>query len=123
MKLTKNETLEYSIELWKWLVENPKADKSDWSKWEFNGGGILEIESDCFCCEYSRSEIQDDETEINSMCKIHCPVGVEFGYCGWNSLWWGWDDLIRESKYEEATENAIKILEILENKLSEINNK
>ena len=57
MKLTLRKALEICIALWRWLEQNPNAEKFDWPGWEKNGGDIPNMQSNCSCCEYTTQQI------------------------------------------------------------------
>ena len=71
MKITKKRAIKLHRELWSWLSEHPKAEKSEWPGWKKNGGTELEIEHYCFCCEYVKQFVNYYEEDLN--CKL-CPV-------------------------------------------------
>ena len=52
MKLTKKKAIRLHRELWDWLYHHPSKHKSDWPKWEYNGGNVKEANNDCLLCEY-----------------------------------------------------------------------
>ena len=53
MELTKDEAIRLHRELWGWLAENPRKTKSEWPRWEYNGGDICLVFANCFACEVS----------------------------------------------------------------------
>ena len=71
--MDKDYAIKMHRELWTWLSENPEKHKWDWPKWKFHGGTITQIESDCFCCQYSRG--------IDGACNSSCPIVWPGGRC------------------------------------------
>ena len=53
MGLTRKQTIRLHKEIWDWLSKNPKKQKDDWPRWEFNGGIIKYTANLCFLCEQS----------------------------------------------------------------------
>jgi hypothetical protein len=49
--MTRKEGIKLHREMWRWLADNPWAEKLDWPRWERNGGDIDIIISLCFACE------------------------------------------------------------------------
>jgi len=57
---TKEEYHNLHQKLWNWLSQNPTKEKFEWPEWEeeqYSGSDCfykdVEINNDCFCCEYS----------------------------------------------------------------------
>ncbi len=43
-------------ELWGWLSHHPSKKKTDWPRWQENGGDIPHILNDCFACDFYECE-------------------------------------------------------------------
>lgn len=71
MKLTRNEAIDRTIELWTWLAETGKG-KFNWPQWICNEGVYREVEVGCFLCEFARQSGND------GTCKI-CPYKKAYG--------------------------------------------
>jgi len=73
MKLTKEQAIDYSIELWEFLAKTGK-EKEEWEGWEKYSeyGGLTGEWSDCFLCEYDGQE--------RGYCD-DCPYYLKFGDC------------------------------------------
>ena len=67
--MNKLETLEICLELWEWLVLNPKLDKSGWPEWEKYGSMIYA----CPCCEYVGYSYKMTLPDRIERCK-ECPL-------------------------------------------------
>ena len=48
--MTRNQTIRRHRLLWRWLAENPKAEKMDWPGWEWNEGKYEYTSGNCFLC-------------------------------------------------------------------------
>ena len=70
MKLTREECITESIELWTWLAEMGK-EKKDWPGWE-QYGGCDEVYGGCFLCEYTSRKYTSRACDI-------CPYFEHFG--------------------------------------------
>lgn len=73
MKLTKEQAIDYSIELWEWLAETGKY-KEDWPEW----GKFGKVDSHCFLCgydTYSQAMLKDEADDCI------CPYNDKFGGC------------------------------------------
>lgn len=64
MRLTREQAIDRSIELWEWLAESGEL-KHAWSGWDKYG----DTHADCFLCEYA-----------NGYCN-KCPYFKQFGDC------------------------------------------
>lgn len=51
MKLTRNQAIDRTIELWTWLAETGKP-KLEWPQWVENGGVYSYVVNLCFLCEF-----------------------------------------------------------------------
>lgn len=51
-RLTKVEALRLTAEMWAWLGEDPKREKTGWPGWEATGWAIDEVSCECFLCKY-----------------------------------------------------------------------
>ena len=67
-RLTKKKAIEITIELWKWLEENPKLGKSAWPKWKKYG--IMAF--NCPCCEYTEGKTDKKYSYMD--CEKFCPL-------------------------------------------------
>ena len=77
MKLTKKRAIELHRQLWDWLAKNPGKDKNQWPEWQWNGGEFMEVEFECFLCEYMVEGVLG--------CDDGCPVEWPGGKCAsWN---------------------------------------
>lgn len=72
MKLTKEQAIDYSIELWEWLAKTGKQ-KEEWSRWKEFG----EIDCDCFLCEYNGKKCNKAGHRICTK----CPYYEAYNYC------------------------------------------
>jgi hypothetical protein len=75
-RLTKKKSIEITIELWKWLEENPVAQKSSWPEWR----KYDYMNCSCSCCEFTRrkSKAMVDGDEKN--CKAYCSLYELWSY-------------------------------------------
>lgn len=67
-RLTKKKSIEITIELWKWLEENPDKDKRDWPLWR----KYDYLENGCACCEYAKRKTKNQVTVMQ--CDEFCPL-------------------------------------------------
>ena len=63
MKISEAKKLHYK--LWDWLYHHPSKGKDDWLEWEFNGGEVPAVDSNCFACEII--------LQREALCK-NCPI-------------------------------------------------
>lgn len=70
MKLTKEQAIDYSIELWEWMAKSGRKYKDSWSGWEKYGDVI----DNCFLCAYN-------DQFTSEGCSNHCPLEERFGGC------------------------------------------
>lgn len=83
MKLTKKKAIEYSIELWTWLVKAGAEFKGDWDGWDKYG----KMSSGCPLCEYAGFP-------PSSNCR-KCPYYKKFKRCydnGEDTIYSKWED-------------------------------
>ena len=73
MKLTKEQAIDLSIELWEWMAKSGAEEKSEWPKWAEYG----KVQDDCFLCEYCGK----------MGCDKPCPIDPCYGthYLDWLS--------------------------------------
>ena len=62
MKLTKEQAIDLSIELWEWMAESGTEEKSEWPKWADYGV----VQDYCFLCEYCGKKGCDKPCPIDS---------------------------------------------------------
>ena len=76
IKMTKRESLEIVVSLWRWIERNPLGRKKEWPGWE-----KLLMEPDdpyCACCFYV--DYRDEVNKFGADCIPDCPM---IGF------WWG----------------------------------
>ncbi len=54
--MEKREALEICRDLWDWLAKSTKHSKDDWPGWQWNGGKVPALNSDCPLCHLYRDE-------------------------------------------------------------------
>lgn len=86
--------------LWNWLQNNPGSQKDRWPGWEWNGGHIGEINSDCFACQAEKDAFEKRVSGIS--CFKRCPL-IWDRFCFWEGicgvLFWMWDDATYATEY------------------------
>ena len=73
-RLTKKKAIELTIELWKWLEENPEAHKMDWPLWR----KYDYLDCGCSCCEFTKRKSKNEE--VDKLCEAYCPLYVVWPY-------------------------------------------
>ncbi len=78
MKLTREQAIDWSIELWEFCALTGKR-KEDWPRWKDFGGldednAAVEVDCECFLCEYGEGQRGWDK------CRV-CPYNEKFGWC------------------------------------------
>ena len=91
MKLTEEQAIDRSIDLWKWLAETG-GEKEDWPGWS----KYDRIASDCFLCEYDFGN-----RRITYCPQCHtCPYYEKYGYSCYDSgkPYSRWEDAVEDGE-------------------------
>jgi hypothetical protein len=73
-KLTKKKAIEITIELWKWMEQNPDKNKQDWPGWRVYDYA----DCGCSCCEYTKRKTRN--VTIDKNCEEFCPLIMLWPY-------------------------------------------
>lgn len=93
-------------EIWNWLADHPTKEKRDWFEKFYPN---IEIEANCFACEYSRCLLMifECQTRFCPLCQsCKCEENESDGCLG--NLYWKWDGA------EELKEKAALAKQIAE---------
>lgn len=135
MYQSKKEVFELTLELWRWLENNPDKLKSNWPEWRRNSGNRTNILYECFACEYVKYETSDDFTgELD--CRSFCPLlelWVGDNECTYSNpcmnhkspyrIWGDLYALFDEDILNKRAKHAKGIADFCEMKLKEMENK
>lgn len=102
MKLTKKLAVALHRRLWSWVADETERQQRIVRKSEYPLFKHLEVESNCWCCEYA-------DSECISHCSNFCPIKWSNGSCDGEYRKWG-----RAKTWQEAAHWARVIAELPE---------
>lgn len=69
MDLTKEKAIQLTYELWNWMKEKKRTNKTFWPGWAEYGS----MRFDCPCCQYERNQ-RSGYTHTPQECIAYCPL-------------------------------------------------